>query len=158
MTAPVKHPSSTQVMTAWLKQVLNLPVAPASLPDVSGWFDTGMITIPALAGGNPNWYVPERQPIMQIDCWAANRAAAGSDAVGRKAPYSVANQLADAVVLGCYGSQAGVELTMPSGFKPVWLSTVYPVSEVRKVPEPALGFAHFSVDIAMVWIERDPVI
>lgn len=140
---------------AWLKQILGLPAA-ATLPDVSEWFSTGFVTVPALAGGNPNWYIPERQPIMQIDSWAANRAASGSSAASRKTPLSRANQLADAVVLATYRHVPGTLLTMPTGFKDVWLSTVYPVSEVRRVPEPDLNFAHFSVDIAMVWIEREP--
>jgi hypothetical protein len=151
------HPSSTQVAVAWLRQVLGVPAA-ATLPAVEGWFDTGFVTVPALAGGNPNWYVPERKPIMQIDTWAANRAASGAKSVGRKIPLSKANQLADAIVLATYQHQAGTVITLPDGFKDVWIMEVYPVSEVRRIPEPASSYAHFSVDIAMMWIERDPVI
>lgn len=151
------HPSSTQVAVAWLRQIVNLPAA-ATLPGVEGWFETGFVTVPATAGGNPNWYVPERQPVMQIDTWGANRAAAGAKSVSRLPPLSRANQLADAVVLATYQHVPGTLLTLPNGFKDVWLETVYPVSEIRRIPEPDTSFAHFSVDIAMVWIERDPVI
>jgi hypothetical protein len=151
------HPSSTQVAVAWLRQVLGLPAA-ATLPAVDGWFDTGFVTVPATVGGNPNWYITERQPIMQIDAWAANRAAAGAKSVSRLPPLSRANQLADAVVYGTYTHEAGVLLTLPDGFKDVWLETVFPVSEIRRIPEQSSGYAHFSVDIAMMWIERDPVI
>lgn len=151
------HPSNTQVAVAWLRQVLGLPAA-ATLPAVEGWFDTGFVTVPAIAGGNPNPYVPERKPIMQIDTWAANRATSTAGSVSRKIPLSKANQLADRILLATYEHQAGTLITLPPGFKDVWIMEVYPVSEVRRIPEPKSSYAHFSVDIALMWIERDPVI
>lgn len=153
-----KHPSSTVVMLAWLRQVAGLAPAgaAASLPDVSAWFDTGFVTVPALAGGAPNAYLPERQPVMQVDTWGANRASAAATSVSRKLPLGLANELADKIVLATYLPVP--ELVLPVQFKPVWLESVYPVSEIRKMPEPDTSYAHFSVDIAMNWIEQTPVI
>lgn len=158
MTAPDPRdpPSSTIVLIAWLTQYLGLPAA-HTLPDVSGWFDTGFVTVPALAGGNPNWYIPERQPVMQVDTWAANRASAGSASVSRKVPFAKANALADRIILGTYPTPPP-QLTLPANFRPVWLESIYPVSEIREVPDPVDGYAHYSLDLQIIWIEQTPVI
>jgi hypothetical protein len=151
------HPSSVAIMVAWIQQVAGIPHAAATLPSPEGWFDTGFVTVPAVVGGNPDIYVPERRPVLQVDCWAATRAATGAKSASRKPPLLMANALAETIVLATYPTPVPT-ITLPAQYLPVWVGAVYPVSEVRRIPEPTSGLAHFSVDIALEWIERNPVI
>lgn len=160
-TGTPKHPSSTQVMVAWLRAIEALPAGVATtLPAVAEWFEDGFVTVPATPGGSPNIYIPERRPVMQVDCWAANRAAAGADSVSRKVPLGKANELADIIVNATYTEpgELPTQVLMPAGYKQVRIESVFPVSEPRRVPAPETSYAHFSVDIALHYIEQTPVI
>lgn len=149
------HPSSTLVMTAWLQQIAGVPAATVLAPP-AGWLATGMTTVTPV-GGNPDIYNPERAPVFQVDCWAANPAAAGAKTTSRKTPRQKANELADIVVLATYALN-GPRVTLPAQFLPVWIESVVPISEVRWVPEPANSYAHFSVDIQLRWAEQAPAV
>lgn len=155
--AGLLHPSDAMVMLAWLQQVLGLSYSARTLPHPRGWFDTGFITVPGVVGGDSEIYVPERKPVLQVNSWAANRSGAGKDTVSRKPPWGMANQLMDRIVLGTYPTPVP-EVTLDPAFLPVWIETVFPVSSVRRTPELETGIAGFSVDIALHWIERNPVI
>lgn len=154
MTAAL-HPSSTLVMVEWLRQTLGVPAA-ATLPPPAGWASTGFLTVTPV-GGTPGVYVPDRAPVMQVDCWGANLAAAGSDKVSRKVPLQQANELADKVVLATYTYQPA-PVTLPAQFLPVWVESLIAVSEVRWVPEAASPLAHFSVDVQLRWAEQRPAV
>lgn len=152
------EPASTfQVVKAWLQQVVGLSTVSATLPEVATWFGTGWVTLPGVVGGGPNVYIPERQPVVQVDCYAANRAAAGSSAVSRKVPHGQAEALANRIVNATYPTPVPA-VTLPAGFTPVWIEFVNPVSEVRELPVVDANYARFSVDLQINWIERTPVI
>lgn len=153
--ADLHHPSGTLVMLAWLRQIAQLP-ASVTLPPPEKWFDTGMCTIVPV-GGNPGVYVPERAPVFQVDCWAANRASAGATTVSRKIPHGAANELADKVVLATYALNVP-EVALPAQYLPVWIGSAVAISEVREVPEPDNSYAHYSVDVQLRWAERTPAV
>jgi hypothetical protein len=149
------HPTTEQVALAWLRSLPDGTPCAANLPDVTEWFDTGFLTVPAVAGGSPAVDYAERRPVIQIDAYAANRASAGSDAVSRKLPLGRAAALATNVLLGTYRPLP--QLAMPVGFYPAYLVSTVARSEVRRIPSPGTSFAHFSVDIEIDWIEVNPV-
>lgn len=157
MITPPFHATSISVMIAWIRQVAGLSFTAATLPNPKEWFDTGFVTVPAVVGGNPSIDIPERKPVLQVDCWAANRAAAGSSNASRKIALQKAAELAEIIVLATYPTPVP-PITLDAQYLPVWVGSVYPVSEVRRIPEPSSGLAHFSVDIALEWIEKSPVI
>lgn len=144
------HPSSDVVMVAWLQQYADLAQSATTLPAPKTWLDTGFVTVTAV-GGNPNPYIPERAPVFQVDCWAANAAAAGAKSVSRKIPRGKANELADLVVYATYGWEPR-EVELPLQYLPVWIESVTPVSEVREIPDPV--YARWSVDVQIKWIEQ----
>jgi hypothetical protein len=151
----VTAPTNEVVALAWLRSLPAGTPCAANLPDVSQWFDTGFLTVAAIVGGNPAVDYAERRPVVQVDAWAANRAATGSDAVSRKLPLGRASGLATNVLNGCY--LARPQLALPAGFDPVYLVATVARSEVRRIPSPGTNFAHFSVDIEIDWTQQNPV-
>lgn len=161
--AELVHANNTVVMLAWLA-TLPLPAnsVGTSLPEVEKWYDTGFVVVGPAVGsgafgigansGSANIYIPERKPVITIDCYAARRNSEKPD-LGR------ANNLAEIILNGAYypPGTAMPELVLKPGVKPVWLESVFPLSEPRPIPEPATNFARFSLDMAIHWIERLPV-
>jgi hypothetical protein len=142
------HANSTMVAKAWAASIPELDgIVGTSLPDISKWASSGFVTVGPVFPGTPGRYLPERGPVITFDAWAAN-------ARSKKVPWGRANNLAEILVNATYRDVPAV--TMPAGFKPVFLEMVYPVSEVREVPEPQSNYAHYSVDIFVGWIEQNP--
>ena len=59
------------VATAWLKTVVGDRVATTLPKDNTSWSASGFCTL-VTAGGTPNLYVPLREPVIGVDCWAVN--------------------------------------------------------------------------------------
>lgn len=145
------HANTTLVAVAWL-QTLGLPAGKVgtSLPPAAVWESTGFVKVGPTVGGGVNIYVPERHPVVQIDCYATFPGQ--SEKVNR----GLANELAEIVRAACYDPVPGV--TLRAGITPVHLSSVYPISEPRELPEPVTNFGRFTLDLHIGWIEQPTVI
>lgn len=151
-------PTTTQVVLAWLQQYAGYARSAAQMPEPSSWLDDGyFIVVGGVVGGTPGLYTPEHAPVVQLDIYAANRAKAGSDALSRKIPRGRAESIANQVCMRTFTTPPGLELTLRANYRPAWLTTIYPVSEVRELPTAEENFARYSADILVGWIEKTPV-
>jgi hypothetical protein len=86
------HPNTDLVAVAWLRSIPGIaPTQVAtSLPqDNTTWAGSGFVTV-ATVGGTPAMYLPVKQPVVQVDCWAVNPSSG-------RAPWGKANHLAETV-------------------------------------------------------------
>lgn len=148
----LKHANTTLVTLAWLR-TLSLPAGAVgtSLPPPAKWYSTGFVTVGAGVGSAASTVdFPLREPIVSVHCFAAFE---NSDKVN----YGMANDLAEIIYNESY-VQPPPEITLPPAIKPVYLSQVYPVSDITWVPEPASNFAHYLVNMHVGWMEQGLVI
>lgn len=159
MTTPTQAATTTQVVLAWLRQAAGYPNSATVVPELSEWVpDPGFfVRVAGVVGGSPGLDIPDRGPIVQLEAYAANLAAAGATSSSRKIPRGRAEQRMTDICNRTFEFSAGLALALPGGMKPVWIETIYPVSEVRELPDPAPNVARYSADIFVGWIERDPV-
>jgi hypothetical protein len=155
----IEPATTTQVLQAWLRQHAGYPNTSTTVPELTDWVDSPgfWVRIAGVVGGGPGMYVPDRGPVVQVETYAANRAAAGATSASRKIPRGRAEQAMIDICNKTFEFAAGLDLTLPVLMKPVWIETIYPVSEVRELPDPAPDVARYSADIYVGWIERDPV-
>jgi hypothetical protein len=152
MTTPALRATPELVAVAWLKTVVGDIVA-TSLPkpssDGSGlsWEETGFVTL-VTAGGSPNLYVPLRDPVMGVDCWAANSQS-------QKPPWNKAACLAEAIQAACYDHPAIPQrVTLPSGYPAAQVLSAYTTGEHRRINDDASSYARYSIPgLVIVWTE-----
>ncbi|MCI3246309.1 hypothetical protein [Streptomyces spinosisporus] len=151
MTTPVLRATPELVAIAWLKTVVGDIVAttlpkPGSDGSLS-WADTGFVTITS-AGGTPNLYVPLREPVMGVDCWATNSQS-------QKPPWNKAACLAEAIQAACYNHPAIPQtVTLPSGYPQARVLSAYTTGEHRRVPDDPSSYARYAVPgLVVVWTE-----
>lgn len=160
---PLHPANSTLVFQAWLRTIPGLEsIVSVTLPEMSKVYPAGWVTIGAAVGGGtafsvsgtgqPGIYIPERQPVMQVDCWAAHENS-------EKVDHGRANNLAELVYAATFTPPGDPlpQVTLPPTIKPVWIEAVFPVRDPQWVPEPDSSVAHYSLDIELHWIEKLPV-
>lgn len=151
MTTPTLRATPELVAIAWLKTVLGNIVA-ATLPKplsngTLSWETTGFVTLIS-AGGTPNLYVPLRDPVMGVDCWAANSQS-------QKPPWNKAACLAEAIQGACY-DHAGIPqtLSLPSGYPAARVLSAYTTGEHRRINDDASSYARYSIPgLVIAWAE-----
>jgi hypothetical protein len=143
------HADTSLVTKAWLATISALAGVQiaSTLPAVEKWVAKGAITVGPTFPGIPELYAPLRHPIVQIDCWAVFTPNS------KKLNHGLANHLAEVVLNASYEWDVPA-ITMPPGIRPVHLGQVYPVSEIRWVPDPDTNFAHYAVDLHVGWVEQ----
>jgi hypothetical protein len=148
VTDPVPA-NSTVVTVAWLRSIEGLAdIVSTILPDPAKWTDSGFVTVTTGVGGSAHAYYPEREPVMTVHAWATKLGS-------KRPPKGVAATLIERVLSATYAPIPLVDV--PVKFKPVFIEYVEPVLEIGEVPEPQDNFAHYSLDIRIGWIERQPV-
>lgn len=147
---PTLHANTTLVASAWLGTLGLAAGIGTTLPPVAKWATTGFVVVGPVVGSAPNMYLAERHPIVQIDCYAT---FASSEKVNR----GMANDLAETIYNGALIDPAPV-VAMRAGIAPVWLSSTYPLTEPREIPEPDTNFGRYSIDVHIGWIEQTIVI
>lgn len=159
MTAPTDAATTTQVIQAWLQQFAGFPNSSTVVPAPDTWMsDPGFwVLIAGVVGGGMGMYVPDNGPVVQLEVVTAARAAAGSAATSRKIPRGRAESKMQEICNRTHTSPAGLDLTLASSMRPVWIESIYPVGDVRELPDPSPNFARYSADIYVGWIERTPV-
>lgn len=151
--------TTTQVLLAWLRQVAGYPDSATTVPEPDSWADSPgyFVRVAGVVGGSPGIYVPDHAPVVQLETIAVARAAAGATSASRKIPRGRAESAMTDICNQTYNFVAGTNLVLPGAMNPVWLESIYPVSEVRELPDPAAAVARYSADIYVSWIERAPV-
>jgi hypothetical protein len=150
MTTPTLRATPELVATAWLKTVVGDRVAttlPKPVNDVLSWADGGFVTL-ITAGGTPNLYVPLRDPVMSVDCWATNPGS-------QKPPWDKAAILAEAIQAACY-DHAGIPQTvaLPSGYPQARVLSAYTTGEHRRITDDASSYARYSIPgLVIAWTE-----
>jgi hypothetical protein len=154
-----ESPTTTAVIEAWLKQFAGFANTSTVIPAPEDWMSSPgfWVRIAGTVGGNMGLYVPDNGPVVQIEVVAAAAAASGAKSTSRKIPRGRAESKMQQICAVTHTSPAGLSLTLKSDMRPVWLETIYPVSDVRELPDPSPNFARYSADIYVGWIERNPV-
>lgn len=160
MTQPqTQAATTTQVVEAWLRQFAGFPNSSTTVPALTEWMPSPgfWVRIAGVVGGGAGMYVPENAPVVQVEVYAAAPAAAGAKSTSRKIPRGRAESKLHELVLKTYTTPAGLDLSLPAFMRPVWIESIYPVGDVRELPDPSPNFARYSADIYVGWIERNPV-
>lgn len=145
------HANTPLVAAAWLATITGLPAGSIGIsrPPVDKWPAAGFVSLgPIFTAARETNGPPLRWPIVQIDCVAVRPNS-------KKPNYFAAADLAEIVWHATLLEPPA--LTLPIGVNPVHLSTLYAITEPEQVPEPDTGFAHYSIDVCVGWIEQGPV-
>jgi hypothetical protein len=150
MTTPALRATPELVAIAWLKTVLGDIVAttlPKPTANGLAWETTGFVTL-ITAGGSPNQYVPLRDPVMGVDCWAANSQS-------QKPPWNRAACLAEAIQAACYDHPAIPQtVTLPTGYPAARVLSAYTTGEHRRINDDASSYARYSIPgLVIAWTE-----
>jgi hypothetical protein len=140
------HPTSEQVAVAWLKDAIGSSGIGIDLPqDSSTWPARGFVQVRSV-GGTPHVHIPQRQPVISVDCWAAGTNMA-------RPPWFRAAQLAEIVRVATEAADAKRQVVIGGSFVNATIQTVYALTEPRPIPSDVAGYAHSSLDIALTWVE-----
>lgn len=154
-----ESPTTTAVIEAWLKQFARFANTSTTIPAPDDWMTAPgfWVRIAGVVGGGMGMYVPDNGPVVQLECVAAARAAAGAKSTSHKIPRGRAESKMQQICALTHATPSGLDLTLKSDMRPVWLESIYPVSTVRELPDPSPNFARYSADIYVGWIERNPI-
>lgn len=135
------------VAEAWLKTVVGDRVATTLPKDNSSWAASGFCTL-VTAGGTPSMYVPLREPVIGVDCWANNPQS-------QKPPWNKAAMLAEAIVAACQDHRhIGQTVTLPSGYPAAAVRSAYVTGDPRRIPDDPSSYARYSIPgLAIAWVE-----
>lgn len=135
------------VTIAWLKTIVGDRVATTLPKDNATWAASGFVTTDTV-GGSPNLYVPLREPVMSVDCWAFN-------ADSQKPPWNKASCLAQAIQAACWAHRSIPQaVTLPTGYPAVQVRSAYCTGEPRRVVDDVSSYARYSIPgLALAWIE-----
>lgn len=141
-------PNAELVARAWLlAAVPNLTGKVATTLPEPPWADDEFVQIMQV-GGSPNIEVPQFRPVVSVNCFAMK-------ANSLNPPWGQANQLAEQIRMATYEirtrGEAGVALTLPSGYGVALVQSVYPVSEPRRIPSDPSQFAVYNLDLQFIW-------
>jgi hypothetical protein len=139
------------VAVAWLKTVVGDIVAttlPKPAADGSlSWETTGFVTVTTV-GGTPNLYVPMREPVTGVDCWAASTSS-------QKPPWNKAACLAEAINTACQAHTSIPQtVTLPAGYPAVQVRSAYATGEPRRIPDDPSSYARYTIPgLVLAWVE-----
>ena len=147
------RPNSDLVAVSWLGQKVT-GLAPAyvggTLPAKSplGWLDTGFVQASTVAGRSADVDTGRRVPVVQLDTWAAPKAAGGVP------PWALAAHLLELVLASLEGNNhawRGKPLTCGPNYSTAIVWGVYPLTEVVKITGDPSGYARFTLDLGIDW-------
>lgn len=142
MTAP----TAEIVTVAWLRNVLDSADVGTIVPDTTKWTGDTYAAVASI-GGLVDRAVPIRSATLQVDCYARRPATSVNLA------WNKAYLLAEKIRLACY-RVSGVDIT-PAGYEPVWLSTVYMLTEPRRLVDDPGGLARYTFDVQVIFTVVD---
>jgi hypothetical protein len=143
-----KYANTDLAATAWLGSLLGLTPAmvATTLPeDNTTWAASGFVTVRTV-GGTPEMYVPMREPVVSVDCYATAGA-------GNQAPYAQANNLAETIVAACQNlASFGAVLHGPAGYPDMRVLQAHALQEPRRLFGDRSFYARYQFDLALYWI------
>lgn len=143
-------PTNEIVAVAWLRTLPGVPAdkVNTTLPDSKVWADTGFVQV-TLISGAPDMYVPQRQPVLQIGCWAVNPDS-------QKPPWGKANNLAERIVTVCQPHRQREvfrpRLVTPPQFADVRVQTGHALTEPRRMVPDDARMALYQFDLQLYWV------
>lgn len=144
------HPHSEMVAVAWLAGVTGLTAdmvgTDLSTADNATLAASGYVQVQAVAG-TPDIYTPQRQPTVQVNCWALN-SSSGRPPWNRA--WHLANTIWDAVLDHPTVPRA---VTTPTGYNGARVMSVWPQTEPRVLPGDIGSYARISLDLTVAWVE-----
>jgi hypothetical protein len=150
VTTPVLRPNNELVTTAFLVSIVGDRVATTLPKDIAGWAEDGFVTVDTV-GGTPNIYLPIREPVMGVQCWAVNPNS-------QKPPWNKAASLAGAIQDACWDHPAVPRnLVLLGGYPMVQVKSAYLTGEPRRVPDDPSSYARYSIPgLVVVWTVMQP--
>lgn len=141
------YPTHKLVALGWLESLGLAADVGLDLPaDPTIWSDNGFVLVAGPVGGSPGRHVPMRNPVVQLEFWA-NRPDS------EYAPWNKAGSLAEEVIEWTYRDIPDPRVPLPSGYRPAFVHSVYPLTEPNELPGDEAGYARVVCDFAFHWTE-----
>lgn len=151
-----KRPTAELVAVAFGKAVLSLagkPTVPVvtTLPAATVWQATGAVQVEGIVGTVAR-DTDLRSPVVSFGFWATKP---NSD----KPPWGQANELAEDIRGAAFWDWADAALPLdlePAGvYDPVLVQSARVITEPRRMPDPDLSRAHYTMDFQLWWTLRE---
>jgi len=157
VSAPAPTLNSDLVAVAWVASIPRVAVLAAS-PPIAGsvpaqptsWALTGFLEL-LTTGGSPHPEYRQRRPVVTVFAWAVKIGS-------KKPPWSQAARLAEYVFDACYDEQLAHQLFPNITAEGVHYPTaqvqeISAISEPRKIPNDPAGYARYTFDFEMLWVQ-----
>lgn len=144
-------PNNELVCKAWLHAIPGLAGV-----EVVTTFPTDEVAFPLLqdrgiiqatvVSGTPDMYVPQNQPIFQLDCWAAKPNS-------EKPHWGKANQLAEVIKAACVGRRGSWgRVALPAAFEDARVQVANVTREPRRIVRDDARFGGYTLDVQLFWV------
>lgn len=145
-----KYANTDLAATAWIGSLPGFTpamVATALPEDNTTWAASGFVTVRTV-GGTPEMYVPLREPVVSVDCYAS--APNG----GNKSSWAQANNLAEAIVAACQNTaNFNAVLPGPAGYPSMRVLQAHALQEPRRVFGDKSFYARYQFDLQLYWVQ-----
>lgn len=139
------QPTTELVVAAWLRAHVVGPPWATTLPEIEKW-EADWFGIVSVVGGAPNPHFNQKQPVVQIDVFAAQKRSSGRPLWGK------ANQGAELARAAMYGYASSMtNVVLPANYSPARVQSLWPLSEPRRIPDPG-GFGRYQFDAQCNWV------
>jgi hypothetical protein len=156
-------PTARLVACGWLSAAVpgfTAAMVGTALPqDPTKWYQTGFVEVGPVVGGTPDSYVPLNNPVLSIHCWGVNLTlpvAGGAPNVSNKPPWARTAQLAEQIKAAARTVQytgAARQVAMPTaGYAHASVQAAVLLTEPREILGDIASYAHFSFDMQFSWI------
>jgi hypothetical protein len=142
-------PTNELVGVHWIRSIEGIPTNQVNtdLPaDNTTWEVSGFVQV-TLAGGSPDVYTPQNQPVFQVDCWAAKPNS-------EKPPWGKANNLAEIIKAACYDKRYWGFLALPATHQNARVLGSVATTEPRRVQGDEARFACYTFDLQLFWVRN----
>lgn len=150
---PITNANDELVARAWLRS-LGLTNVGTTLPqDRSSWSAEGFVQV-TITGDASHRYFKLRRPAITAVCWATNPASANSphpNMQSQTPPWGKANDLAEAIVNGCYDFTPSTLSLGVTGAPTVRTLEAVLISTPRRVSGDDGEYARYTVDFQLNW-------
>lgn len=148
-------PNSELVALAWIRDIVTAydvgvgTTLQGPDPDtqILSWGDTGFIQA-RVVGGSINGTVPLREPVLAIDCFAAN--------VGKnRPPWGRANSIAELIVLAARSINWGDTqrpVTLPAGYGLARVCDGSVINEPERRTADEANYARYGFELSVSWL------
>lgn len=141
--------SSELAAVYWLKSLPGIPEdrVDVVLPDAQNEFllvAPGFVTVRVI-GGTPHMYLPQREPVVEINTWVAFPNEQHS-------PWPASSLLADTIIAECTKeSNFGHVLTHPD-YETIRMMSAYPTTEPTRFEDDDARYARYVFEMQMYWV------